>query len=154
MCKYCYCHCSNLPLDLILGEALFLQFFTFQFLLLCCYHELTCCSCLLDKEGIGKSESFGLKMCERGYMYIRLLHLLLFCVFQSDIMLVHKSTFLGCRSNFYPILSTESNVHISYLFYSPKHTKYLSRATGLSVASNLAAEIMLFCIVFVRACCW
>jgi len=48
---------------------------------------------MLDKEGIGKSESLGLKKCEAGYMYIRLLHLLLFCVSQSDITLVHKSTF-------------------------------------------------------------
>ena len=40
---------------------------------------------MLDKEGIGKCESLGMKKCEAGYMYIRVLHLLLFCVSQSDL---------------------------------------------------------------------
>jgi hypothetical protein len=87
-------------------------------------------------------------------MYIRLLHLLVFCVFQSDITLVHKSTYLGHHSNFYPILSTGSNVHVSYLFFPPKHTNYLIRFTGPSVTSGIAADITLFCVVFVSACCW
>ena len=39
---------------------------------------------MLDKVGIGRSECLGLKKCEAGYMYIRLLHLLPFCVAQSD----------------------------------------------------------------------
>jgi len=82
---------------------------------------------MLVKEGIGKCESLGLKKCEPGYMYIRLLHLLLFCVFQSDITLVHKITLLCRCSSFYPILSTELNVRVSCLFHSPKHTNYLSR---------------------------
>ena len=82
---------------------------------------------MLDKEGIGKSESLALKKRAPWYMYSRLLHLLLFCVSQSDITLLHKSTLLGRRSNFYPVLSTQSNVHVSCLFYSPKHTNYLSR---------------------------
>jgi len=69
---------------------------------------------------------------------------LLFCVSQCDITLVHESTLLVRRSNFYPILSTESNVHVSCLFYSPKHTNCLSRATGPSVTSSLAAEITCF----------
>jgi len=89
-----------------------------------------------------------------GYMYIRLLHLLVFCVSESHIMLVHKSIYLGYHSNFFPILSTESNVHVSYWIFSPKRTNYLSRSTGSSVTSNLAADITLFCTVFVGACCW
>jgi len=81
----------------------------------------------MDKEGIGKSESLALKKCAPGYMYSRLSHLLLFCVSQSDITLLRKSTLLGRCSNSYPILSTQSNVHESCLFYFPKHTTYLSR---------------------------
>jgi hypothetical protein len=107
---------------------------------------------MLGKEGICKSESLVMKQCEPGYMFQTLTFVGVLC-FPVRHGAGAEKYFRGLSFNFLSHIKHRIK-YTCKLIFPPKHNNYLSRATGPSATSRLAAEITLFCTVFVSAYCW